>query len=369
KKQVMLVVDDSPMNLDLIKGILGSEHTVRIATNGKIALKIVEQHPPDLILLDIMMPEMDGYEVCRRLKSQPKSANIPIIFVTAMNEVLDEVKGLDAGAIDYITKPISGPILLARVRTHLALKRAEQVVIQQRQKLQEERETIEGIVIKMREDPHFNQQHLRFLVSPVEETSGDILLSTFKANGTQHLMLGDFTGHGLPAAIGGPLVSHLFYSMSERNCGAVEIIAEINKVLYKHLPSYLFLAAAFVEIPATRKQFRVWNAGLQDTLLVHKGEGRQYPSDAPPLGCISDHSVGEGRLIPLTEGDRFYIFSDGIIEEVDRKGEMFGYDRFKPLLIKLANNEISLNEIQVTIEQFCQPSPQTDDITLVELQP
>ena len=131
KKQVVLVVDDTPVNLDIIKGILGKEHTVKIATNGPTALKIVEKQPPDLILLDIMMPDMDGYEVCRRLKSNPDSANIPIIFVTAMSEVRYEVKGLDIGATDYITKPISGPILCARVRTHLALKKAKEELLQQ----------------------------------------------------------------------------------------------------------------------------------------------------------------------------------------------------------------------------------------------
>ncbi len=369
KKQVVLVVDDTPVNLDIIKGILGKEYTVKIATNGLTALKIVQKQPPDLILLDIMMPEMDGYEVCRQLKSKPESANIPVIFVTAMSEVSDEVKGLDAGAIDYITKPISGPILCARVRTHLALRRAKQEILQQQQILQEERETIENIVIKMREDSHFDPRHLCSINSPVEETSGDILLSACKADGTQHLMLGDFTGHGLPAAIGGPLVSHIFYSMTERNCSAVEIITEINEVLYNHLPSYLFLAAAFVEIPNTREQFKVWNAGLQDTLFVGEEGSRRYPSTSPPLGCISDLSFGENNLISVSKDDRLYIFSDGLIEAINDTGEMFGYDRFEALLVQVAYKEITLEEVQTSVEQFCHSQQQADDITLVELQP
>jgi len=369
KKQVVLVVDDTPINLDIIKGILGKEHTIKIAINGATALKIVQKQPPDLILLDIMMPEMDGYEVCRQLKSDPISAKIPVIFVTAMSEVRDEVKGLDAGAIDYITKPISGPILCARVRTHLALKRAKEEILQQQRVLQEERETIESIVIKMHEAPHFDQRYLNFLNTPVEETSGDILLSAFKADGTQHLMLGDFTGHGLPAAIGGPLVSHIFYSMTLRNCSATEIITEINEVLYNHLPSYLFLAAAFVEVPSTREQFRVWNAGLQDTLLVREQGAKRYPSTSPPLGCISDLSFGEGDLISITEDDRLYIFSDGQVESINDKEEMFGYDRFEPLLVQVARGDITLEEVQTSVEQFCQSQHQADDITLVELQP
>ncbi len=369
KKQVVLVVDDTPINLDIIKGILGKEYTVKVATNGKTALKIVKKQPPDLILLDIMMPEMDGYEVCRQLKNSPENANIPVIFVTAMSEVQDEVKGLGAGAIDYITKPISGPILCARVRTHLALKQAKQEIIQQQKILQEERETIESIVIKMREDPHFINQNLQFLISPVEETSGDILLSAFKPDGTQHLLLGDFTGHGLPAAIGGPLVSHIFYSMTERNCSAIEIITEINEVLYNHLPSYLFLAAAFIEVPNTRDQFKSWNAGLQDTLLISAHGAERYPSCSPPLGCIQGLTIDDGNPISIKKDDRLYIFSDGIVESVNSANEMFGYDRFESLLIQVAQGEITLEEIQQVVEAFCQSKHQADDITLVELRP
>ncbi len=369
KKQVVLVVDDTPINLDIIKGILGKEYTVKVATNGQTALKIANKQPPDLILLDIMMPDMDGYEVCRQLKSNLKSAHIPIIFVTAMSGVKDEVKGLDIGAIDYITKPISGPILCARVRTHLALKQAKQEIIQQQKILQEERETIESIVIKMREDPHFINQHLQFLISPVEKTSGDILLSAFNSDGTQHLLLGDFTGHGLPAAIGGPLVSHIFYSMTERNCSAIEIITEINEVLYKHLPSYLFLAAAFIEIPNTRDRFTSWNAGLQDTLLIRESGAERYPSCSPPLGCIQGLTINDGTPIPIKKSDRLYIFSDGIVESVNSANKMFGYNRFESLLIQVAQGKMTLKEIQKVVETFCQSKQQADDITLVELRP
>lgn len=121
-KQTVLVVDDTPENIQILNGVLRSHFKVKAAPNGEKALKIAQsESQPDIILLDIMMPEMDGYEVCRELKSNPTTAKIPIIFVTAMSEVEDEKKGLDMGAVDYITKPISPAIVLARVRTHLAL--------------------------------------------------------------------------------------------------------------------------------------------------------------------------------------------------------------------------------------------------------
>ncbi|ATX82422.1 Adenylate cyclase, class 3 [Mariprofundus ferrinatatus] len=125
EKATILVVDDTPENIDVLRGILRSEYKVKVAINGEQALKLCfSDSPPDLILLDIMMPGMDGYEVCRRLKESPRSEGIPVIFVTAMNETRDEVQGFEVGAVDYINKPITPAIVHARVRTHLKLRSA-----------------------------------------------------------------------------------------------------------------------------------------------------------------------------------------------------------------------------------------------------
>lgn len=126
QKAIILVVDDTPDNLTLMSGLLKDNYLVKVANSGARALKIAQSEtPPDLILLDIMMPEMDGYEVCRRLKADTKTRDIPIIFLTAKTEVIDETLGFELGASDYITKPISPPIVLARVETHLAIKRVQ----------------------------------------------------------------------------------------------------------------------------------------------------------------------------------------------------------------------------------------------------
>lgn len=121
-KKVVLVVDDKPENIMVLHGILGDLFTVKAALSGEKAIAIAKETPsPDLILLDIMMPSMDGYEVCSILKADPSTSKIPIIFVTAMTEVEDEAKGFDVGGVDYITKPVSPSIVLARVNTHIEL--------------------------------------------------------------------------------------------------------------------------------------------------------------------------------------------------------------------------------------------------------
>lgn len=122
-RQAILVVDDTPDNLALMQGLLRERYKVMAANNGERGIKIAQSdHPPDLILLDIMMPGIDGYEVCRRLKADAATRDIPVIFLTAKSEIEDERRGFELGAVDYITKPISPPIVLARVQTHLALK-------------------------------------------------------------------------------------------------------------------------------------------------------------------------------------------------------------------------------------------------------
>ena len=125
EKATILIVDDSPENLNVLKGLLGEDYNLKAAPNGKIALKVANMLPlPDIILLDIMMPEMDGYEVCDKLKEDKTTKHIPIIFLTAMSEEKDEAKGLKLGAIDFITKPFSPDLVKARVRNHLKLKKA-----------------------------------------------------------------------------------------------------------------------------------------------------------------------------------------------------------------------------------------------------
>ena len=136
KKSQILVVDDTPENVDILAGILREHYQIKVALNGAKAISIAEADPPpDLILLDVMMPEMDGYEVSRRLKENPATRDIPVIFVTAKTEVEDERKGFELGAVDYITKPISPAIVEARVRTHLALKKARSELLGLSQKL------------------------------------------------------------------------------------------------------------------------------------------------------------------------------------------------------------------------------------------
>lgn len=138
-KGVILVVDDNPDNLDLLFFFLSdADFKVEVATNGKSALQMIDESPPDLILLDVMMPGIDGFEICRRLKANESSQDIPVIFMTALSETEDKVKGFSVGAVDYITKPVQEEVLKARITTHLTIRNLNRSLVEQNQRLQEE---------------------------------------------------------------------------------------------------------------------------------------------------------------------------------------------------------------------------------------
>ena len=122
KRARVLIVDDQRLNVQLLTDILKEHYDLAIASDGERAIELCERRPPDLVLLDVQMPGLDGYEVCRRLKANPATREIPVIFVTARDSVEDQIKGLEAGAVDFITKPVHAPIVRARTRTHILLK-------------------------------------------------------------------------------------------------------------------------------------------------------------------------------------------------------------------------------------------------------
>ncbi|THB63347.1 MAG: hybrid sensor histidine kinase/response regulator [Desulfovibrio sp.] len=148
----VLVVDDTKANVDVLLELLGKEFDVSVAMDGESALAVVDQEPPDLILLDIMMDGMDGFEVCRMLKSSSVTREIPVIFLTAMDQVEDEIKGLSLGAADYITKPFNPPVVLARVRNHLELQHSRRELKKQNEILRENAELREDVERMTRHD-------------------------------------------------------------------------------------------------------------------------------------------------------------------------------------------------------------------------
>ncbi|MDH4318352.1 MAG: response regulator [Desulfobulbaceae bacterium] len=196
----ILVVDDTPANLKALNELLSPSYNISVATNGQDALRLAKSSPPDLVLLDIMMPGMDGYEVCRLLKSDETTSGIPVIFVTAKTEVEDEQKGFELGGVDYITKPISPPIIKARVKTHLTLKEVrehlEDLVAERTAELQEANKVLQRQLKELEGRDRLVKVQMQGL--PFEESYREVLVVLSETVGLMGL-----TGYGTQSGEGG----------------------------------------------------------------------------------------------------------------------------------------------------------------------
>ncbi|MBF0190203.1 MAG: SpoIIE family protein phosphatase [Magnetococcales bacterium] len=371
RSKTILVVDDAPENITILKGILSDLYRIRPAIHGRAALKAVRIEPiPDLILLDVMMPEMDGHAVCRHLKEDPLTREIPVIFITGLSDDADELLGLELGAVDYITKPIRPAIVRARVQTQLALREASRTIERQNLLLTEEREMIENIVLRMRGADPFSTRRVRHLYHPVEQTAGDLLLSASTPDGRQRVLLGDFTGHGLTAAIGGPLVAYIFQSMTARGDSGPELFQEINNQLHTRLPTGIFFAATLVELDPRRQQALILNAAMPETLLIHpSAPPRRVTSTFHPLGVsVMPDSPTLAAPVMVQPGEKIYLYTDGIVEAASPTGEMFGITRLEAMLIHPLWGGAPLETILTRLQAHCQCDTHDDDIAMIEME-
>jgi CheY-like chemotaxis protein len=371
EKKTVLVVDDTPDNLTLMRGVLKDFYKVKVASDGHRGLKAAATDPPpDLILLDIMMPGIDGFEVLAELKKNPATRDIPVIFVTARTDETSEAGGLEAGAVDYITKPINPVIVRARVATQLTLREARRQLEQHNDDLLQEHRTVEDILTRMRAHRQFDDRHLRYLVEPVERANGDILLSTTTLDGRQWVLVGDFTGHGLRAAVAAPLVAQLFYSQAESGGDLAQAISGINQVLCRQLPVGFFMATCIAEISAARDSLRLWRGGMPECLLFDgHGKLRETIAEARllPLGIIEDIDISDSAdTFALTPGDRLYVFSDGVTEVDNPAGEQFGLHGTIQFLAS-RDPAAPLDELLDLLKAFHGADRFADDITLVEI--
>jgi two-component system, HptB-dependent secretion and biofilm response regulator len=365
KNKTVLIVDDERLNINILVDLLESEFNLLVAKNGEQALKRAFGSPtPDLILLDIMMPGMNGYEVLSRIREEKSTNEIPVIFVTALGESQDETRGFDLGAADYIHKPFNPAVVKARVNTQLALRQAYKNLEENNNQLIYERSVIEDITLRMRNESHNDISNIKTITTPVEKTAGDIILQTKRPDGTLHLLVGDFTGHGLTAAVCAPMVDDLFQHMTNQGSQPEDIIQAINQKLYKRLPINLFMAGVFIEWNQNERKLRLWNCAMPEIFIMRDGAVLQeYTSKRTPLGIMPTMEINSSHYeFQANPYDKVIVCSDGVVETANNNQEMFGIKR---LINELTSHPIS--DLANTLQIFRDGAEQSDDITLVEL--
>ncbi|VAW46801.1 hypothetical protein MNBD_GAMMA04-47 [hydrothermal vent metagenome] len=370
QKSYILAVDDEPINRYLLEDLIESRYELTAVESGEACLASVKERLPELILLDISMPDMDGFETCRLLKQKTETCNIPIVFLTARISIEDERKGLQLGAVDYITKPFSESILLARIKTHIDLNRTHLLLEQSYASVKKDQDYIEYIMQTMREDKRFIADNLDLVISPVECSNGDIVLSALAPNGHRHLLIGDFTGHGLSAAIAGPLVSSLFYLQTEQGIPLDRVIENINLELFLKLPAEVFMAAIWIDWNTQTHQITVWNCGMPSLFLFRGGEKiAQYDSEFLPLGiqdCLIE-CMPPTQVIQCLPNDILLGYSDGVLEVRSASGEVFGEQRLDALLHQVVARPKGISLVMEVLESYADGVSIKDDMTLVQL--
>lgn len=375
----ILVVDDDATNRLVLKGLLNREgHDVLMAENGQEAVDVFLHQHPDMILMDVMMPVMDGYESTRIIKSKSGGKFIPVIFLTAMGGDEALVNCLENGGDDYLNKPVNRSVLVAKIRAMHRIRMLNETVNQQRHELSLYRERVEteqevaekifSNIIKRGDDEIPVVKKYR---KSADSFNGDIVLTVRTPARGINILVGDFTGHGLAAAIGAIPVAEIFFAMSKKDWPIGDIASEINRKISAFLPKGRFLAAIILQIDAQKRRLTAWNGGMPEIIVSSRqtGEVRQYiESKHLPLGVLSpvqfDSSVDH---IMTSDEDRVLMFSDGVTETENDIGEMFGLERLEQTLKEVTPTEDRLSGIVKVLEGFRQNATQMDDLTLVEL--
>ncbi len=370
-----LVVDDDTTNRLVLKGFLSKAgFEVVEAENGRQAIDCYSEEHPDIIFMDIMMPVMDGLEASRQIKSMNNREFIPIIFLTAVTDSDTITHCIDAGGDDFLTKPVDMIQLQAKIRSMERIRDFHREITTLHQKIYHEQKAAEHIFTDVVGKNNADIEHIHALLRPAELFSGDMLLTAFTPARDIHILLADFTGHGLSAALGALPASEVFHAMTAKGYGIDEILSNINKKLNKLLPTNMFMAAQYISISNDLKYISVCNCGMPDILLLDKDHSvikERISSQGMPLGIIPDFNFSQiSEHYNIAYGDSVILSSDGILEATNVNGEQFGEQRFEyALLATQQNNSNSscFDNLVHMFDTFCHDSTQADDISLVEI--
>jgi sigma-B regulation protein RsbU (phosphoserine phosphatase) len=336
-QKTILIVDDTPINLGVISGALKDTYKTKVATNGEKALAIATaEDKPDLILLDVMMPGMDGYEVCRRLKADPTTQNIPVIFLTGQTGTDDETKGFEVGAVDYIHKPFSEAVVKARVRTHLMLREAHEQIAQQLVEINIELEMARQIQLSIlpRETPKISGLEIVARYLPMTSVAGDFY--DFIIVDEQHvgILMADVSGHGLPSALIASMLQVALTAQVAHASDPARVLSGLNRALCGKFERN-FVTAAYVFVDMEKNQLTYAGAGHPPLLFWRKSDGKvtEVLENGMVLGMF-DEAPYTSLQLSIAPGDRGVLYTDGIIEAKNPAEDEYGIERFIPFMEK-----------------------------------
>lgn len=376
-KKTILIVDDDLTNRLVLRALIGELGFDSIEVeNGQEAVDALDQSHIDIILMDVMMPVMNGYESAKIIKSRQQRF-IPIIFLTAMTDENSLAKCIEAGGDDFLTKPYNHVLLTSKINSMLRIAGLYSKIEEKNRKIQESNLQMqqEMYVTKKlfekitRHDMRGEKTGLKYSMSPMSMFNGDLIVAEQNQTSGLDVLVGDFTGHGLSAAIGAIPVSDVFHSMTQKCFGFSEMLTEINSKLMDLLPTQMFMASAYISVDRSNNVLSVINCGLPDIYLYRDSKiVKVFKSKNIPLGISSISSTQfDVEMEPLEYGDQLYVATDGIMEATNEKGEMFGLDRLQQTFEINTDPDQLFDSILTAVDRFCAGAAQSDDTTLLEL--
>ena len=371
----ILLVDDSPANLRLLSQILGEHgYGVRAVTSGPRALASVELTPPDLILLDIRMPEMDGFEVCQQLKANPKTADVPILFISALDDIQDKMRAFSAGGVDYITKPFQLEEVIARVETHLALRRLQRNLQDANQRMERELALAAQVQASFMQRilPDVPGWQLAVTLIPARTTSGDFYDVVLLPTGGLSLLIADVVDKGVGAALYMAMSCALLRAYTGEHPNNPELACQaVNERLLEYATADQFVTV-FLGILDPQSGTLVYsNAGHNPPILLRPNEPDRTQllrNTGLPLG-VSEEGAWSSKSVQLAPGDVLVLYTDGVTDAESADGDFYDLSRLVETTSQNAGSAAAelRDAILDDVHNFTRGAVQSDDMAVMVL--
>ena len=369
----ILIVDDTPANLRLLSQMLAERgYGVRAVTSGARALASARAVPPDLVLLDIKMPGMNGYEVCEQLKADPLTRNIPVIFISALDEIQDKVQAFAVGGVDYVTKPFQFKEVLARTETHLSLRRLQKQLRDANRKMEQEL-TLAGKVQSSFLPGDLSAPtgwQMAAALKPARQTSGDFYDLVSLPDGRLGLVVADVVDKGVGAALFMTLTWILIRSYAmEYPEEPQRVLRAVNERILAEIDTGQFVTVFYGILDPATGALAYCNAGHPPPYLysAHRGNPvRALNRTGMALG-VTDSETWEQATAQIDPGDTLVLYSDGVTDAENVEGACFGHERLKTRAGAYPGSLAGdvLDALLAAVQAFAGEAVQPDDVTLM----
>ncbi|HOP28427.1 MAG TPA: fused response regulator/phosphatase [Spirochaetota bacterium] len=374
KKYRILCIDDSRLNRAFIIKILTPLNiTVDEAENGIAGLEMISRNSYDLILLDIIMPEMDGFGFLKEFSRDKREQFIPVILMTGLDDLNAKIKGLSTGADDYLLKPLNEQELIARVFSLLRLKNANSELFEKNMLIKKELEAAKKIqrYIIPSEFSFMDYPSVSGVYKPIEDIGGDFFDCYKIDENRSAFVIADVTGHGIPAALTMTMAKMLFSISAPKFRGADELMKEINRQMKSALLDTQYVTAFYLIYDKNSGKLSYSNAGHTRALFYREGKNQVLALDS--FGWfigISDECEYEEKSVNVAAGDRLFIYTDGITEAKNSSGEEFGEVRLAKFIRDRngIKGEEFCTELMKILNSFIEKTPVNDDIAFLNIE-